>query len=108
MPRKKLQLPPRPPKRKPPKNVKEAIANYEAKAFHSRDVPPTPAVYKKKVQQIKDEWKVKAQMAKDEAEEKARQKKLAEEAKKKPKPTPKKKPAPKRRGVSINRRKARR
>tara|TARA_R100000900_G_scaffold99144_1_gene76647 strand:- start:5517 stop:5849 length:333 start_codon:yes stop_codon:yes gene_type:complete len=51
-----------------------------------------------------DEATVKKQMAKDEAEEKARQKKNAEEAKKKPK----KKPAPKRRGVSINRRKPRR
>ena len=53
---------------------------------------------------------IKKQADKDEAEEKARQKKLAAEAKKKPKPAPKKKkeaPKRKRKGVSINRRKAR-
>ena len=53
---------------------------------------------------------IKKQADKDEAEEKARQKKLADEAKKKPKPAPKKKkeaPKRKRKGVSINRRKAR-
>ena len=64
----------------------------------------------KKLKNTKDEATVKRQMAKDEAEEKARQKKLAAEAKKKPKPAPKKKKeAPKlmRKGVSINRRKAR-
>ncbi len=64
----------------------------------------------KKAKRAEDEATVKRQMAKDEAEEKARQKKLAEEAKKKKKkkPAPKKKSAPKRRGVSINRRKPRR
>ena len=60
---------------------------------------------------------IKKQADKDEAEEKARQKKLAAEAKKKPKPASKKKkeaskkkkeaPKRKRKGVSINRRKAR-
>ena len=53
---------------------------------------------------------IKKQADKDEAEEKARQKKLAAEAKKKPKPAPKKKkeaPRRMRKGVTINRRKAR-
>ena len=71
-----------------------------------------PAVQKKRKESLKKAWEeventhVKKQMAKDGAEEKARQKKLAEEREKKP--APKKKSAPKRRGVSINRRKPRR
>ena len=106
------KLPPMPPKKKAPTNVKEAIEQYERKAFGSDAVPPTPTQFEKKVKEIravwakkaKDEATVKRQIAKDEAEEKARQKKLAEERKKKP--APKKKSPPKRK-LSINRRKSR-
>lgn len=102
------KFPPMPPKRKAPTNVSEAIEQYKMKAFGSDLVPPTPAKLEKKVKEIravwakkaKDEATVKRQMAKDEAEEKARQKKLASDKKKKP--------APKRKGLSIiNRRKIR-
>jgi hypothetical protein len=70
-----------------------------------------PEVQKKRKEEEKKAWDeatktaVKRQTAKDEAEEKARQNKLAEERKKKP--APKKKSPPRRKGVAINRRKAR-
>ena len=90
---------------------KVELARKQAEEAKEKLNKRNPAVQKKRKEAEKKAWNeasktaVKRQMAKDEAEEKARQKKLAEERKKKP--APKKKSPPRRKGVAINRRKAR-
>ena len=85
-----------------------SVEPYKVVAAHQAASEAKDRIEKRKNESAKKF--IKEQADKDEAEEKARQKKLADEAKKKPKPAPEKKkedPKRMRKGVSINRRKAR-